>query len=98
MTYSLREDYVAGMKKLEKHQAVKHNVRFWVYWLTNQDLLNPRKENLVFGTPEAFATDYGINDVDWLSKADTAEKEALGSDETRDNRTLVVEGSQMSLL
>ena len=97
-TYSLREDYVAGMKKLEKHQAVKNNVRFWVYWLTNRDLLNPRKENLVFGTPEAFAADYGINDVEWLSKADSAEKEDLGSDETRDNRTLVVEGSQMSLL
>ena len=28
VTYSLREDYVAGMEKLEKHQAVKHNVRF----------------------------------------------------------------------
>jgi hypothetical protein len=97
-TYALREDYVAGMKKLEKHQAVKNNVRFWVFWLTNQDLLNPRKENLVFGTPEAFAADYGINDVDWLSKADSAEKEDLGSDETRDNRALVVDGSQLSLL
>lgn len=96
--YALREDYVAGMKKLEKHQAVKNNVRFWTHWLTNQDLLNPRKENLVFGTPEAFAADYGINDVEWLSKADSEEKESLGEEETRDSRKIVVDGGQFGLL
>jgi hypothetical protein len=96
--YALREDYVAGMKKLEKHQAVRNNVRFWTYWLTHQDLLNPRKENLVFGTPEAFAAEYGINDVEWLSKADIEEKESLGEEETRDSRKIVVDGRQLGLL
>jgi hypothetical protein len=61
-------------------------------------LIAPRKENLVFGSPEAFGAEYGINDVDWLSKADSEEREHLGEEETRDNRTLVVDGGQLSLL
>jgi len=97
-TYPFREDYLAGMKRMEKHLAVRNNVRFWAYWLTYQDLINPLKDNLVFGAPESFGSEYGINDNDWLAKADEEEIEALGFGSSEDGKTLAVDGTQLVLI
>src|SRR5439155_21266452 len=97
-SYPLREDYIAGLKRLEKHQAVHNNVRFWAYWLTTQDLIDPRKENLIFAPPESFVGDYGIIDSDWLSKADDEEKENLGFNVNSENQSLAIDGTQLVLL
>ncbi len=97
-SHPLREDYIAGLKRLEKHQAVHNNIRFWAYWLTHQDLINPRKENLVFSPAEAFGAEYGIIDSDWLSKADDEEKENLGLNTNAESQSLALDGSQLVLL
>lgn len=96
--YPLREDYLSGMKRLEKHQAVHNNVRFWAYWLTHQDLIEPRKENLVFAAPESFTSEYGIIDSDWLAKADDEERDNLGLNANTESRSLAIDGSQLVLL
>jgi hypothetical protein len=95
--YLLREDYLAGMKRLERNLAVRNNVRFWIHWLTHQDLVSPRKENLIFGGPEVFASDYGINDSDWLSKADVDERDTVGN-ASEDREALVIDDDQLALI
>lgn len=78
--YSYREEYLAGMKRLEKHLAVSNNVRFWVHFLTHVDLLEQRDDMLAFGKPAQFTCDYGIPDADWFGKADEDEKQRVGTE------------------
>jgi hypothetical protein len=72
-----REEYLSGLKRIEKNQAVSNNVRFWEAFLTRQDLFLKRSESLAFDRVLRFETDFGIPEEAWYAKADTEEIERL---------------------
>ncbi|MGV3774930.1 MAG: DUF4365 domain-containing protein [Verrucomicrobiales bacterium] len=78
--YALREEYISGIKRLEKNQAVSNNVRFWEAFLTREDLfLN--KGPLEFGRLLGWETDFGIPEESWKAKADAEELERLKTED-----------------
>lgn len=91
-----RETYLSGLKRLEKHQAVSNNVRFWSHYLTHRDLFDRRRELIAFGTAEHFSLDSGIPDADWLRNADADEREGLGVDNEASGK-LVIDDDQLTL-
>jgi hypothetical protein len=95
--YPLREEYLSGMKRLEKHQAVSNNVRFLAHFLTHIDLLEQRNDMLAFARPNQFGTEFGIPDADWLTKADAEERERIGAEPSDDEekKALVLDEQQM---
>ena len=96
--YALREEYLAGIKRLERHLAVRNNVRFWVDILTRTDLFEERKDLLTFGLPNRFSSQFGIPDADWLTNADSEERENVGGEQDEEAKELVVEGDQLSFV
>lgn len=72
-----REEYLSGLKRIEKNQAVSNNVRFWEAFLTRQDLFTDSRESLVFGRALKFITNFGIPEDAWYAKADSEEIERL---------------------
>jgi hypothetical protein len=95
--YALREEYLAGIKRLERHLAVRNNVRFWADILTRRDLFEERRDLLTFGAPLEFPAEFGIPDADWLTNADVDERERIGGESDDVGKQLVVEGDQLSL-
>ncbi len=95
--YPLREEYLAGIKRLERHLAVRNNVRFWADFLTRRDLFDERKDLLTFGRPLEFSSDFGIPDGDWLTKADADERERIGGEDDETGKQLVAEDDQLFL-
>ena len=75
--YAYRKEYLAGIKRFEKHLAVSSNVRFLGDLLTYVDLLEKRDDLLAFAKPLQFPCDFGISDADWLSRADPEEALAV---------------------
>lgn len=75
-----RESYLSGIKRIEKHVAVRGNLEFWANFLTAEDLFST-PSFLRFADLIEFKTDFGIREQDWLSKADDEEKERLGESE-----------------
>jgi hypothetical protein len=71
-----RQSYLSGIKRIEKHAAVRINLQFWGAFITKQDLFNP-SGFITFADLLAFDTDFGIPEEDWLNKADEEEKERL---------------------
>ncbi|MEY2584528.1 MAG: hypothetical protein QOD80_554 [Verrucomicrobiota bacterium] len=71
-----RESYLSGIKRIEKHVAVRLNLEFWASFLTAQDLFAP-PAFMSFTDLLDFQTDFGIPEEDWLSKADDEEKARL---------------------
>lgn len=71
-----RESYLSGIKRIEKHVAVRGNVEFWGHFLTVEDLFST-PGFIKFVELIEFKTDFGISEQDWLSKADDEEKERL---------------------
>ncbi|MEY2501685.1 MAG: hypothetical protein QOI07_2019 [Verrucomicrobiota bacterium] len=63
-----REEYLSGLKRIEGHQAIYNNLRFWIHALSRQDLFSDRAESLRFGSSVKFEADFGIPDEDWLRK------------------------------
>ena len=96
--YPLREEYLAGIKRLERHQAVRNNVRFWAHVLTHRDLFDERRELLAFQLPLQFQTDFGIPDPDWLSNADAEERERVGVEDEEISKRIVADREQLSLI
>jgi len=96
--YTLRAEYLSGIKRIEKHQAVSNNTKFWGYFLTYSDMFDQRKELLSFGSQLEFSCDDGIADDVWLSQADDEEREQLGAATQDSSREIVAEGNQLSLL
>jgi len=94
----LREKYLAGIKRLERHLAVRNNVRFWADILTRGDLFQEHRDLLTFGEPLKFSTDFGIADSEWLTKADQEERERIVGEEDENDKQLVAEGDQLFLL
>ncbi|ALA60122.1 DUF4365 domain-containing protein [Nitrospira moscoviensis] len=88
--YALREEYLSGIKRFEKHQAVSNNIKFWAHFLSYSDLFQGGSDLLAFGPALEYQCPDGIVDSDWLSHADDEEKEILGAD--------LIDDSQMSLL
>ncbi len=74
-----REEYLSGLKRIEKNQAVSNNVRFWEAFLTRQDLFTNTSESLVFNRALRFNTEFGIPEDAWYAKADSEEIERLSS-------------------
>lgn len=72
-----REEYLSGLKRIEKNQAVANNVRFWEAFLTRQDLFTKPNESLGFSRVLRFGADFGIAEEAWLAKADTEETDRL---------------------
>jgi hypothetical protein len=68
-----REEYLSGLKRIEKNQAVSNNVRFWEAFLTRKDLFTKPSESLAFGQVLRFETQFGIPEEAWYAKADTEE-------------------------
>jgi hypothetical protein len=79
-TSGFREEYLSGLKRIEGHQAIYNNLRFWVYALSRQDLFSNRAESLRFGPSIKFQADFGIPDEDWLRKLEADETEVLEVD------------------
>lgn len=79
MPSGYREEYLSGLKRIEKNQAVSNNVRFWEAFLTRKDLFTKPSESLVFERALKFDADFGIPEEAWLAKADTEEAERLAS-------------------
>jgi len=77
MPSGYREEYLSGLKRIEKNQAVSNNVRFWESFLTRQDLFVKPNESLVFSRALRFDADFGISEEAWLAKADSEETERL---------------------
>ena len=96
--YPLRAEYLSGIKRIEKHQAVSNNTRFWAHVLTYSDLFDQRKELLNFGSQLEFLCDDGIADEAWLSQADEDERERLGAGIDDSGSELIVEKNQLLLL
>ena len=71
-----RESNLSGIKRIEKHAAVRMNVQFWASFLAERDLFAP-VGFLTFANLIEFETDFGIAEEDWLSKADEEEKERI---------------------
>jgi hypothetical protein len=69
-----RESYLAGIKRIEKHESVRGNVEFWASFLTEQDLFSTAPL-LTFAELMSFTTDFGIAEKDWLNRADEDEKQ-----------------------
>lgn len=80
-----RESYLAGIKRIEKHESVRGNLEFWASFLTEQDLFS-NSPLLTFAEPMSFTTDFGIAEKDWLTRVDE-EEEQIAADA---NSTLVL--------
>jgi TIR domain len=93
-----RESYLSGLKRLEKHQAVCNNVRFWSHYLINRELFDARRELIAFATAEHFSLDSGIPDADWLRNADADEREHLGVDEEPTGKLVVDDKQQLAFV
>jgi hypothetical protein len=91
-----RESYLSGLKRLEKHQAVLNNLRFWSYFLTNRELFDTRRELIAFATAEQFSLDLGIPDSDWLTSADADERERLGVEKEPTDKLVVDDNQQLA--
>ncbi len=91
-----RESYLSGLKRLEKHQAVSNNLRFWSYFLTNRELFETRRELIAFSTAEQFSLDLGIPDADWLTNADADEREGLGVEKQPTDKLVVDDDQQLA--
>lgn len=76
--YALRGEYLAGIKKFEKHQAVSNNMKFWAYFLTYTDMFETHKDLIGIGPALEYEIGDGIDDSSWLSQADDEEKDNLG--------------------
>lgn len=74
-----REEYLSGLKRIEKNQAVNNNVRFWEAFLTRQDLFTKPSESLVFNRALRFDAKFGIPEEAWYAKADSEEIDRLSS-------------------
>ena len=74
-----REEYLSGLKRIEKNMAVSNNVRFWEAFLTRKDLFSKPSESLAFDRALRFDTDFGIPEEAWYAKADTEEIERLSA-------------------
>ncbi len=75
-----REEYLSGLKRLEGHQAIYNNLRFWVDALTRRDLFSRDGESLGFGPSVKLQADFGIPDEDWLRKLDPNDVDAFEGD------------------
>ena len=93
---SYREEYLSGIKRLEKNQAVANNVRFWADFLNRSDLFEKRNDMFVFGQLLQFSTEFGIPDADWLSHADAEELDRLIDVDEESGKKLVADGNQLS--
>jgi len=71
-----RESYLSGIKRIEKHAAVRMNLEFWGSFLAKRDLFAPAGF-ITFADLLEFETNFGIPEDDWLSKADDEEKARL---------------------
>jgi len=91
-----RESYLSGLKRLEKHQAVSNNLRFWSHYLTYRELFDTRRELIAFTTAEQFSLDSGIPDAEWLRNADADEREHLGVDKEPTDKLVVDDDQQLA--
>jgi hypothetical protein len=59
----------SGLKRLEKHVAVRGQVEFWAHYLRPEDdaLLETHERRLTFGPPLRFTVDAGIDDEAWTA-------------------------------
>ena len=71
-----RDSTLSGIKRIEKHAAVRMNVQFWGSFIAERDLFAPAGF-LTFASLVEFQTEFGIPEEDWLSKADAEEKERI---------------------
>lgn len=75
------EEYLKGIKKIEKNNAVLRNVLTWASFLQpKEDWFAKKYELLKFGPLLKTELDVGIQDTDWLSHADEEEVEELRAD------------------
>lgn len=66
------DEYLAGIKKLEKNLAVVGHLRMWEYLLTRPpSLLEPEPGLLLFGELLTVEASIGINDDEWRGKETT---------------------------
>ncbi|MBE7494526.1 MAG: DUF4365 domain-containing protein [Verrucomicrobiaceae bacterium] len=72
-----RDSYLKGIKRIEKHQAVRDNVEFLAAYLVDQDLFSGERL-LTFSPLRRFVADFGIPEQDWVSRADDEEMASLG--------------------
>jgi len=62
------EEWLKGIKELEKNNAVRGQLLMWADLLAEvPDLLGDGYPFLRFGPPVAFATDHGVDDASWAA-------------------------------
>jgi hypothetical protein len=60
------EDYLKGIKRLERNNAVGGQLQMWAALLTGgADLLDTEYTLLTFRSPVQFDVDFGLNELDW---------------------------------
>jgi len=73
-----REHRLAKIKRIEKNAAVFANVLFWARFIAIPDELFRKGNELVHFTDALdFDVDFGVNDDEWKSQAEDAEKAEL---------------------
>jgi hypothetical protein len=64
-------DYLKGIKKLERHEAVGRSVRFWAdYFRGEHGLFSEPDQRLRFGLLANVDVDHGIDDQTWAPAGD----------------------------
>jgi len=71
---SFREEYLKGMKRIEKNQAFSNNIRFWINQLSSLDLFDLNSNALSFSPGLVFNVSFGISDNEWNRKNPWAEE------------------------
>ena len=66
----ITSDLRAGLKRIEKHAAVRGQVEFWAHYLRPEadSLLGESDRVLTFGPLVTFPVQYGINDGAWATE------------------------------
>lgn len=73
------EDYLSGLKRLQRNQAVLGKVIMWARFLAGGDsLFSARSMELTFGDLLSFEAEFGISDKDWLPNDEQLLKEYNG--------------------
>jgi hypothetical protein len=82
------DEYLSGIKRMERNAAVLGATRMWAAYLHGEDnLINERDTLLDYGTLLTFTVDRGADDNTW-SAASVRGAEPSASDETDDDMAL----------
>lgn len=88
------EALLAGIKRMERHQAVRNVFLTWKEYLTEENLLTRRSNYLSLLPPDAIPIDRGIDDVSWRPSA--KEPDPTPADEADDEPETAEEESLFS--